>query len=309
VKFHNKLVAKEKLFEVELINEIANMIKINLGLPTTGGDIVVVGDQIFLNVTVPIPSINFSTSNPAATVTITIKKGEFYPGYTGTTLNPLPAGMQYIPVENTPITTNVAQITGSTTATSTGTQVNITPLYEAIVGSITKAMNGIKYNVSSTIHKYMSKIINFENKIFGKIESVAKNPNRYLQPALIGKCNQFNGYFYPSRNYLAPTQIKKGQKIMFYPTTLTGEVVAPAFKKYVAVCGAWDVNNIYDTKPAKQFNNGGLNAVFNGADYNMSKPIEYTIDAPAGTVLEFIYECLGYNGKVAGKKYYIEVYE
>lgn len=95
---------------------------------------------------------------------------------------------------------------------------------------------------------------------------------------------------------------------MFYPTTLTGEVVAPAYKKYVAVCGAWDVNDVTKTKDAKQFNTG-LNTVFNGADYNMSKPIEYTVDAPAGTVLEFIYECLGYNGKVAGKKYYIEVYE
>ena len=132
--------------------------------------------------------------------------------------------------------------------------------------------------------------------------------NRYVQPALMGKCDQL-GFFYPSRDFLAPTQVKRGQKIMLYPTTLTGEVVAPAFKKYVAVCGAWDVNNIYDTKPAKPFNNGALNTVFNGADYNMSNPIEYTVDAPAGTVLEFIYECLGYNGKVAGKKYYIEVYE
>ena len=313
VKFHNKLVAKEKAFEVELIQEIANMIKINLGLPTTGGNIVVVGDQIFLNVTVPIPSISFSTSNPAATVTITIKKGEFYPGYTGTTLNPLPAGMQYIPVDNTPITTNVAQITGSTTATSTGTQVNITPLYEAIVGSITKAMTGIKDNVSSTIDKYISKIINFENKIFGKIESVAKNPNRYLQPALIGSCNQFNGFFYPSRNYLAPTQIKKGQKIMFYPTTLTGETVVPAFKKYVAISGVWKVDDIYSTDDAKAANDAAgekLNTVFDGAEFNIQNGFEIeTGKLKAGYVYEFIYECLGYNGKVAGKKYYIEVYE
>ncbi len=313
VKFHNKLVAKEKAFEVELIQQIANMIKINLGLPTTGGNIVVVGDQIYLNVTVPIPSISFSTSNPAATVTITIKKGEFYPGYTGTTLNPLPAGMSYIPVDNTPITTNVAQITGSTTATSTGTQVNITPLYEAIVGSITKAMNGIKDNVSSTIDKYMSKIINFENKIFGKIESIAKNPNRYLQPALIGKCNQFNGYFYPSRNYLAPTQIKQGQKIMFYPTTLTGETVVPAFKKYVAISGVWKVGDIYSTDDAKAANDAAgekLNTVFDGAEFNIQNGFEIeTGKLKAGYVYEFIYECLGYNGKVAGKKYYIEVYE
>lgn len=320
VKFHNKLVAKEKAFEVELIQEIANMIKINLGLPTAGGDIVVVGDQIYLNVTVPIPSISFSTSNPAATVTITIKKGEFYPGFVDaakTTLKPLDPGMtQYIPAKDTPISTTVAQINGNTTKTSTGTQVNITPLYEAIAGSITKAMNGIKDNVSSTIDKYMSKIINFENKIFGKIESIAKNSNRYLQPALIGSCNQFNGFFYPSRNYLAPTQIKKGQKIMFYPTTLTGETVVPAFKKYVAISGVWKVGDIYSTDSAKDANDAvdaageKLNTVFDGAKFNIQNGFDIETDKlKAGYVYEFIYECLGYNGKVAGKKYYIEVYE
>jgi hypothetical protein len=52
-----------------------------------------------------------------------------------------------------------------------------------------------------------------------------------------------------------------------------------------------------------------MNKVIDGNIYNMSTPFEYTIDAPAGTVLEIIYETLGYNGKVAGKKYYIEVFE
>ena len=159
----------------------------------------------------------------------------------------------------------------------------------------------------------MSKIINFENKIFGKIESIAKNPNRYLQPALIGSCNQFNGYFYPSRMYLAPTQVKKGQKIMLYPTTLTGETVVPAFKKYVAISGVWKVDDIYSTDDAKAANAAAgenLNTVFDGAEFNIQNGFEInTGELKAGYVYEFIYECLGYNGKVAGKKYYIEVYE
>jgi hypothetical protein len=108
--------------------------------------------------------------------------------------------------------------------------------------------------------------------------------------------------------------VQKGQKIEFRPTTLTAELVAPAYKKYVAVSGAWSVDDVNDTKPAvvKQLNddNKVLNTVFNGAEYNAENGFVFdTANIPAGTVVEFIYECLGYNGKVAGKKYYIEVYE
>ena len=201
-----------------------------------------------------------------------------------------------------------ANITMPVTPKAGGYEIDITALIQSMGTAINNQLSKVSDTATGTINKYLDKIINLENKIFGKVEAVAKNPNRYIQPALVAKCEQL-GFFYPSRNFLAPTQVKRGQKIMIYPTTLTGEVVAPAFKKYVAVSGAWDVNDVTKTKDAKSFNTGALNTVFNGADYNMSKPIEYTIDAPAGTVLEFIYECLGYNGKVAGKKYYIEVYE
>ena len=89
---------------------------------------------------------------------------------------------------------------------------DITPLFDTIAGTIQQALANISGKASDTIHKYLDKIINAENKIFGKLESVAKNPNRFIQPAMIGKCEQL-GFFYPSRNYLAPTQVKKGQKI------------------------------------------------------------------------------------------------
>jgi hypothetical protein len=112
--------------------------------------------------------------------------------------------------------------------------------------------------------------------------------------------------FYPSRTISAPTKVKKGTTISFYPTTLTAEVVAPAFKKYIAVTHAKQ-GELW--VPGTQYNTGVLNTILDGNTYNIMTPFEYTIDAPAGTVLEFVYECLGYNGKVAGKKYYIEVSE
>ena len=285
VKFKNKLTHKEQAFG----QEILALLKVSIDIPEgTSGDIEKTADGKYI-------------------LTVTVKNGQFG-GYEADGVTPKPV------VDFTALEDAIAGIPGSTYTPSIGKvylpkgdtkiPVDITALFTAL-----KNVETALGKASGKIENYIEKFINLQNKIFGKAEAFASNVNRYIQPALIAYSSQFNGYFYPSRNYLAPTQIKKGTKIMFYPTTLTGEVVAPAFKKYVAVCGAWDVNNIYDTKPAKPFNNGALNTVFNGADYNMSKPIEYTIDAPAGTVLEFIYECLGYNGMVAGKKYYIEVYE
>ena len=308
VKFHNKLVAKEKAFEMELINEIKGLINVNIGLPATAGDIETTADgRVLLHVTVPIPSVTVTVNanTGSTTVSIPIAAGQFYNDGMGT----------LIPNATTTLngTVNPTTVTGtgSSTPTTASTTLDITSLFNAIKSGIENSLGGIN-KMTDKIDSYMSKIINFENKIFGKIESVAKNPNRYLQPALIANCNQL-GYFYPSRMYLAPTQVKKGQKIMLYPTTLTGETVVPAFKKYVAISGVWKVGDIYSTDDAKAANDAAgekLNTVFDGAEFNIQNGFEIeTGKLKAGYVYEFIYECLGYNGKVAGKKYYIEVYE
>ena len=314
VKFHNKLINKEKAFEMELINEIKGLINVNIGLPATAGDIETTADgRVLLHVTVPIPSVTVSVNatTGATTVSIPIAKGQLYTDdVTGTQIPDAPKTLT-----GTVASTTVTG-TGSSNPTTATTTLDITSLFNAIKEGIENSLSGIN-KITDKIHSYMSKIINSENKIFGKIESVAKNPNRYLQPALVAKCNQL-GYFYPSRMYLAPTQIKKGQKIMLYPTTLTGETVVPAFKKYVAISGVWKVDDIYSTDNAKDANDAVnaaadkeyLNTVFDGAEFNIQNGFEIeTGKLKAGYVYEFIYECLGYNGKVAGKKYYIEVYE
>ena len=286
IKIKDKITAKEKAIALEFANEIKAMINVTIGLPETAGSIVVDADgKIWLNV-----NANVVAGNPSP-ITYTI------PGtvWGGTS-----------PADDYTITfaTNAVSVNGTATASA-----EITSLYTAIKNGIETSINGMKDKVSPTVDKFLNKLINAQNKIFNKVISVAQNPNRYIQPALIARSEQF-GYFYPSRTHVAPTQIKKGTKIMFYPTTLTGEVVAPAFKKYVAVCGAWDINDMSKTQDAKAFNTGDvMNKVIDGNSYNMLTPFEYTIDAPAGTVLEIIYETLGYNGKVAGKKYYIEVFE
>ena len=278
VKFHNKIVAKEKAFAQDLINQIAQALAFNLNLPVTTTNNIEI--DAAGNVYVVIPEGALSNGNNIVVVAA----------------NSVTAG---VPATN--VYMDVFPAAG-------GYKINITPLITALNTAINTQLGKVNTTVDTEVNKILNKIINLENKIFGKVESVLKNPNRYVQPALVAKCEQL-GYFYPSRIFTAPTQVKKGTKIMFYPTTLTGEVVAPAFKKYVAVTGAWNVADISEDRGAAQFNTGVLNTIFDGDTYNLQKPIEYTVNAPAGTVLEFVFECLGYNGKVAGKKYYIEVYE
>ena len=292
VKFKNKLTAKEQA----LGQEILALLKVSIDIPAGAtGDIEKTADGKYI-------------------LTVTVKDGQFG-GYDAAG-NPLPV------VDFTALEDAIAALPGSTYTTSirkvylpkgdTKIPVDITALFTAL-----KNVETALGKASDKIENYIEKLINLQNKIFGKAEAFASNVNRYIQPALIGKCNQFNGYFYPSRNYLAPTQIKKGQKIMFYPTTLTGEIVAPAFKKYVAISGVWKVSDINSTDNAKAANDAVnaaadkkcLNTVFDGAEFNIQNGLVInTGELKAGYVYEFIYECLGYNGMVAGKKYYIEVY-
>jgi len=273
VKLQNALIAKEKAYSQELINQIASAISISIGYPADGGAISVTTDadgtkHVWLTVNATVPSQN-----------ITIGDGDLYNGtISGTSVK----------VPNGPYTLTFAQTTAGATA-------EITTLFEAIQNAVNTT--GIKNTVETNVNKVLNKIINVENKIFGKVASFAGNPNRFILPAMLAS-NESLGYFYPSRNWFSPTLVKAGETIKLYPTSLTGEVVAPAFKKYVAILTGPTAN--------KNYNTGDLNTVLEGSKYNLNQPIEITLTEKG--VYEFIYEALGYNGKISGKKYYIEVY-
>ena len=271
VKFQNKITAKEKAIATEVINKIAQMVAINLNIADfAGGNVEVTADG----------KVYIVVSSASLPLNLTI-----------------PAGSEL---------GNTSDIHLTVTDDN---KLDITSVFTTVLNAINGELAKVNAASESAITKVLNKVIDVENKVFNKVVSAAKNPGRFIQPALIARSAQL-GYFYPSRLFNAPTLVKRGTKVLFYPTTLTAEVVAPAYMKYVAVVGAWKSGDINQDRGAAQYNTGGvLNQPFYGSDYNADKPFEYTVDAPDGTVLEFVYEAVGYNGKVAGKKYYIEVYE
>ena len=167
----------------------------------------------------------------------------------------------------------------------------------AIITTIAEPLEKASANAQNKMQNVLNKLISVQNKVFDKLAGAAGNPNRFILPAMLAS-NESLGYFYPSRIWTAPTLVKAGETIKLYPTSLTGEVVAPAFKKYVAI--------LTGPTAGKNYNTGDLNTVLEGSKYNLQDPIEITLTEKG--VYEFIYEALGYNGKISGKKYYIEVY-
>ena len=188
-------------------------------------------------------------------------------------------------------------------------KIEITEMFNKLNEAIDTNISDVKANLRQLVAKLIAK----QNKIFDKVIAVTSNPNRYFQPALIAK-NGDLGYFYPSRTHLAPTQVKKDNLISFYPTTLNAEILAPAYKKYVAITNAWkvdDMDQMEDNQTLIDLNTElALNTVWDGPAFDLYHA--FNVDTQylkPGYVYEFVYECVGYNGKVAGKKYYIEIFQ
>ena len=272
VKLQNALIAKEKAYSQEVINQVAQALAFSLNLGTISTPNVVV-DATGVKIVIPANSLTVSGNVQVEGNNVIIPAGHFSAG---------------VPSADTQLTYSVS---------NNKIEIDITPLFQAIETAINNQLGKVNTTVETNVTKVLNKVIDIENKIFGKVASFAGNPNRFILPAMLAS-NESLGYFYPSRNWFTPTLVKAGETIKLYPTSLTAEVVAPAFKKYVAI--------LTGPTAGKNYNTGDLNTVLEGSKYNLQDPIEITLTEKG--VYEFIYEALGYNGKISGKKYYIEVY-
>ena len=285
VKFKNQLIAKEKSVAQDFINKVAQLLVFELKpAPVTEVNVeVTAGGDVY--VIIPGNTLTVSGNVQVEGNNVIIPANHFSAG---------------VPSTATPLTYSVS---------NNEIKIDITPLITGINDAIKTKLAQVNASASGSITKVLNKVIDIENSIFDKVISAASNPARFVQPALVAHCGKL-GFFYPSRTHVAPTLVKRGQKIMFYPTTLTGEIVVPAFKKYVAITAAYASGNMSEDRYDPSFNSGALNNVFDGTVYNAGHPFEFdTKNVPDGTVLEFVYECLDYKGKIAGKKYYIEIFE
>jgi len=191
---------------------------------------------------------------------------------------------------------NIAtQINGEINKEMAKLKTNIETQFNNIVTEIQNKVNGYL----GTVNNYIDKANSFLNRINRFIE----DPNHYLQVTMLYSAN--DGAFHQvSNSSVAPTTLvlNGGDGITLHPTSYTYDMIAPSFKKYVAV------TKVYDTKTGatnetltKEANDkaGLLNTVFPG-NYT-----DVALKLTKGYTYEIVYSSLDYHGVTSTRKFYI----
>jgi hypothetical protein len=97
--------------------------------------------------------------------------------------------------------------------------------------------------------------------------------------------------------------VVKGSTVTLYPTSYSGEFLAPAFKKFVAVSNIYKNGVSVGDDTVREFNSKNfLNNVLPGKASTVKLN-----GLQSGCVYEIVYSAVDYSGKVVANKYYINV--
>lgn len=197
------------------------------------------------------------------------------------------------------------------------TQIN--EMLDSIKGQINdqiaNLINGVNNKVAPLIDRFNQFLPKY-NQLAALINRVMDNPNAYLQPLMVYQSSVDKNLHVLSNNINRPSEfvLNGGDAIYLHPTTRTGEVVAPAFKKFVAVTNAWKTNDPTTTAQSgdtacKQVVNsinaaGNMDEILNGEDMHV---VFYVPGTAKGMTFEIVYQALDYHGVTSTQKYYVTV--
>lgn len=159
-----------------------------------------------------------------------------------------------------------------------------------INNQISASISDLKNDVKSELSKLISRAYNKLNSIFSSA------PNRALQPVLVAKTGDKVRLL--SRSLITPTKVSGS--LTLYPTSFSLELLAPAYKKFVAVTDVWNADGTSAAASVGQAANGE----------NMLKVIDSektcTMNGQTGYIYEISYSAVDYHGKVTTKKFYVQ---
>ncbi len=166
---------------------------------------------------------------------------------------------------------------------------------EDIETSIVDAKDKIKSELNKYIDKLNNKLCNLVNSINGK-----------MQPTMLVKTT--DGFSMLSTIKAKPS-VFNAEDAILVPTSFNAEILAPAFKKYIAVSNVINAEtgaNAYDgdatcVSALKAANSGDLNKVLEGSTREVS------FNGQAGYIYEIVYSAVDYDGFISNSKYYVKI--
>ena len=162
---------------------------------------------------------------------------------------------------------------------------------------IDQAVDDVIKQVKNGIDNLKQQVFSYIDKLYNKVKGITAAPNEALQPCMLVKTK---GGFQLVNHTGGQTKVTTNDIVMI-PTSYTAEILAPAYKKFLAVTKVTKNGVAQSGKPA-QINaaNEDLAKVLPGKTYAVAlKGLE------AGCKYEILYAAVDYHGKVAVRKYYI----
>ena len=200
--------------------------------------------------------------------------------------------------------------------------IDFTPMFEALFGEFNTAFASLN-DAGASINKKIDRIatiinsyIDKANGYINRANSVLANLNNAIQPVLIWSdgtnAGELGGFV--SGTYAAGTTVKAGSDLALIATSYSLELLAPAYKKSLIVTNAYKGGNTAHTnnelKQAVKALNADIQAqgfdVFSGQ--SLKKPYIFNSDK-VGVTYEIAYTAVDYEGKIAGRKFYVTVVE
>ncbi len=199
---------------------------------------------------------------------------------------------------------------------------DFTPMFEKLFGEFNTAFASLN-DAGASINKKIDRIatiinsyIDKANGYINRANSVLANLNNAIQPVLIWSdgtnAGELGGFV--SGSYAVGTTVKAGSDLALIATSYSLELLAPAYKKSLIVTNAYKNGNTAHTnnelKQAVKALNADIQAqgfdVFSGQ--SLKKPYIFKSDK-VGVTYEIAYTAVDYEGKIAGRKFYVTVVE
>lgn len=184
--------------------------------------------------------------------------------------------------------------------------------------SISDMIGDIQDEINNKVGSYISKFNNFidrYNRLANRINNLFENPNHYLQPTMLYQAG--SGLHFLSGNVERPTTVRRGSGngLTLYATSYTGEIIAPAYKKFVAC------TNVIDNATNKSAQGGDAALLdelkaFNNVEYlaavrpgTQRRFAINTDKMKVGHTYEILYTAVDYLGVTSTAHFYLTVAE
>ncbi len=171
---------------------------------------------------------------------------------------------------------------------------------------ITDKINNIKEEINNELSGRLgdgiNRLIDLYNKIAQKVNNILDDPNAYMQ--IYAAYRDGDGDLHHLSTVASDPSIftkGTGDAITLFLTSYNGELLAPAYKKYIAVVKDLDGGDITNANNASE-----LNKVLDG---RQQKAYVAVNDLTPGHTYQLVYTALDYRGNVSARSFYIKVAE